>query len=285
MLSVVVDDHDMEITHVIRGSDHLSNTYRQIQLYRAMNWSLPEFGHVALIHGADGAKLSKRHGALGVEAYRDMGYLPEAMRNYLLRLGWGHGDDEIIDTAQAIDWFDLDGVGRSPSRFDFAKLENLNGHYMRTAADDRLLEIILPKIEAHLGHAVDAAGKGRLLRGMAGLKQRAKTLVELADAAMIYVRSRPLQFDAKALAVLTQEARRVLSENVAVFQSISDWRAAALEQADREFVEQHGLKLGQVAQPKRAALTGSTTSPPIYEVMEILGRDETLARLRDAGVE
>jgi glutamyl-tRNA synthetase len=285
MLSVVVDDYDMGITHVIRGSDHLSNTYRQIQLYMAMNWPLPNFGHVALIHGADGAKLSKRHGALGVEVYRDMGYLPEAMRNYLLRLGWGHGDDEIIETPQAIEWFDLDGVGRSPSRFDFAKLENLNGHYMRAAAADRLLELILPKIEAHLGRAVDAAGKQRLLKGMPGLKQRAKTLVELADAAMIYVRPRPLQFDAKAMAVLTPEARRALSANVTALQGVSDWRAAALEQADRQFVEQYGLKLGQVAQPKRAALTGSTTSPPIYEVMEILGRDETLARLRDAGIE
>jgi glutamyl-tRNA synthetase len=285
MLSVVVDDHDMDVTHVIRGDDHLTNTFRQIQLYNAMGWSVPEFAHVALIHGPDGAKLSKRHGALGVEAYRDMGYLPEAMRNYLLRLGWGHGDEEIIDTAHAIEWFDLDGVGRSPSRFDFAKLENLNGHYMRAATDDRMLALVLPKIEAQVGHPVDAVGRQRLLKGMTGLKQRAKTLVELADAAMIYVRSRPLQLDAKAAAVLTPEARRVLSANVAVLQNIADWRAAALEQADREFAEQRGLKLGQVAQPKRAALTGTTTSPPIYEVMEILGRDETLARLRDAGVE
>ena len=285
MLSVVVDDHDMGITHVIRGSDHLSNTYRQIQLYKVMNWSLPEFGHVALIHGPDGAKLSKRHGALGVEAYRDMGYLPEAMRNYLLRLGWAHGDDEIIDTPQAIEWFDLGGIGRSPSRFDFAKLDSLNGHYMRTAASERLVELILPRMEAALGRAVDAAGRRRLAKGMDGLKLRARTLVDLADSAMIYVRSRPLQLDPKASAVLTPDARRTLSANVAVLQDLGDWSAAALEQADRQFAERHGLKLGQVAQPKRAALTGSTTSPPIYEVMEILGRDETLARLRDAGVE
>ena len=285
MLSVVVDDHDMGITHVIRGSDHLSNTYRQIQLYKAMNWSLPEFGHVALIHGPDGAKLSKRHGALGVEAYRDMGYLPEAMRNYLLRLGWAHGDEEIIDTPQAIEWFDLGGIGRSPSRFDFAKLDSLNGHYIRTAANERLVELVLPKIEAALGHAVDAAGRLRLAKGMDGLKLRAKTLVDLAESAMIYVRSRPLQLDSKASAVLTPDARRTLSANAAVLQDVGDWNAAALEQADRQFAERHGLKLGQVAQPKRAALTGSTTSPPIYDVMEILGRDETLARLRDAGVE
>ncbi len=285
MLSVVVDDHDMEVTHVIRGDDHLTNTFRQIQLYNAMSWSVPEFAHVALIHGPDGSKLSKRHGAVGLEAYRDLGYLPEAMRNYLLRLGWAHGDDEIIDTPQAIEWFDLGGIGRSPSRFDLAKLDNLNGHYLRNTANDRLVELILPKIEATLGRSVDVAAKRRLAKGMDGLKLRAKTLVELTDSAMLYVRSRPLQLDPKAVAVLTTEARRLLSANLAVLRDVGDWRATVLEQADRQFAETQGLKLGQVAQPKRAALTGSTTSPPIYEVMEILGRDETLARLGDAGVE
>jgi glutamyl-tRNA synthetase len=285
MLSVVVDDHDMNISHVIRGDDHLTNTFRQIQLYNAMGWSVPKFAHVALIHGPDGSKLSKRHGAVGLEAYRDMGYLPEAMRNYLLRLGWSHGDDEIIDTAQAIEWFDLTGIGRSPSRFDFAKLGNVNGHYLRGAGNDRLVELALPKIESTLGHSVDAAGMIRLAKGMDGLKLRAKTLVELTDAAMIYVRSRPLQLDPKAAAVLTAEARRTLSANAAVLREVGDWRAPVLEQADRQFAERHGLKLGQVAQPKRAALTGSTTSPPIYEVMEILGRDETLARLSDVAAE
>jgi glutamyl-tRNA synthetase len=285
MLSVVVDDHDMDVTHVIRGDDHLTNTFRQIQLYNAMGWSVPEFGHVALIHGPDGSKLSKRHGAVGLEAYRDLGYLPEAMRNYLLRLGWAHGDDEIIDTPQAIEWFDLGGIGRSPSRFDLAKLDNLNGHYLRSTANDRLVELILPNIEATLGCSVDVAAKHRLAKGMDGLKLRAKTLVELADSAMLYVRSRPLQLDPKAAAVLTAEARRILSANLAVLRDVGDWHAAVLEQADRQFAETHGLKLGQVAQPKRAALTGSTTSPPIYEVMEILGRDETLARLADAGAE
>jgi glutamyl-tRNA synthetase len=285
MLSVVVDDHDMDVTHVIRGDDHLTNTFRQVQLYNAMGWSVPDFAHVALIHGPDGSKLSKRHGAVGLEAYRDMGYLPEAMRNYLLRLGWSHGDDEIIDTAQAIGWFGFEGIGRSPSRFDLAKLDNLNGHYLRSASNDRLVELVLPKIEATLGHSVDAAGKTRLAKGMDGLKLRAKTLVELTDAAMIYVRSRPLQLDQKATAVLTPEARCNLSANVAVLREVGDWRAGVLEQADRQFAERHGLKLGQVAQPKRAALTGSTTSPPIYEVMEILGRDETLARLSDVAAE
>ncbi len=285
MLSVVVDDHDMDVTHVIRGDDHLTNTFRQIQLYEALGWRAPEFAHVALIHGADGAKLSKRHGAVGLEAYRDMGYLPEAMRNYLLRLGWSHGDDEIIDTARAIEWFDLDGIGRSPSRFDLAKLDSRNGHYLRSAANDRLIELILPKIEAALGHAVDAAGRLRLANGMDGLKLRAKTLIDLADAAMIYVRPRPLRLDPKAAAVLTPQTRAMLAANAAILRNIGEWRAEALEQADRRFADERGLKLGQVAQPKRAALTGSTTSPPIYEVMEILGKDETLARLRDAGIE
>jgi glutamyl-tRNA synthetase len=284
MHSVVVDDHDMAITHVIRGVDHLTNTFRQMQLYGAMGWTLPQFAHIPLIHGADGAKLSKRHGAVGVEAYRDMGYLPEAMRNYLLRLGWAHGDDETIDTTQAIAWFDLDAVGRSASRFDTAKLDNLNGHYMRAADNERLVALILPRVEAALGYAVDATGKGRLLRGMNGLKQRARTLVELADSAMIYVRMRPLALDQKAQAVLTPEARSTLSYSVDILTKLTEWSAPALEQTDRTIAEQRGLKLGQVAQPKRAALTGSTTSPPIYEVMEVLGREETLARLRDVGV-
>jgi len=284
MHSVVVDDHDMAITHVIRGVDHLTNTFRQMQLYGAMGWTLPQFAHIPLIHGADGAKLSKRHGAVGVEAYRDMGYLPEAMRNYLLRLGWAHGDDETIDTTQAIAWFDLDAVGRSASRFDTAKLDNLNGHYMRAADNERLVALILPRVEAALGYAVDATGKGRLLRGMNGLKQRARTLVELADSAMIYVRMRPLALDQKAQAVLTPEARSTLSYSVDILTKLTEWSAPALEQTDRTIAEQRGLKLGQVAQPKRAALTGSTTSPPIYEVMEVLGREETLARLRDVGI-
>jgi glutamyl-tRNA synthetase len=284
MHSVVVDDHDMGITHVIRGVDHLTNTFRQIQIYGAMDWTLPRFAHIPLIHGADGAKLSKRHGAVGVEAYRDMGYLPEAMRNYLLRLGWAHGDDEIIDTAQAIEWFDLDAVGRSPSRFDMAKLDNINGHYLRAADNERLVALILPRIEAGLGHAVDEVGKSRLLKGMNGLKQRARTLVELGDSAMFYVRSRPLALDQKAQAALTPEARTTLSSTVDILVKLADWSAPVLEQTDRTIAEQRGLKLGQVAQPKRAALTGSTTSPPIYEVMEVLGREETLARLRDVGI-
>jgi glutamyl-tRNA synthetase len=210
MLSVVVDDHDMAITHVIRGDDHLTNTFRQVQLYQALDWNIPSFAHIPLIHGPDGAKLSKRHGALGVDAYRDMGYLPEALRNYLLRLGWAHGDDEIISSEQAVEWFDLDAVGRSPSRFDFAKLDNLNGHYLRAAENARLVALVLPRIEKRLGHAPDAEGKERLLAGMNGLKERAKTLEQLADNALFLFKSRPIGFVAKAAALLTPAARTAL---------------------------------------------------------------------------
>jgi glutamyl-tRNA synthetase len=284
MHAVVVDDHDMSISHVIRGADHMTNTFRQYQIYAAMGWAAPEFAHIPLIHGPDGAKMSKRHGAVGIDAYRDMGYLPEALRNYLVRLGWSHGDDEIISTEQAIEWFNLESIGRSPARFDFAKLESVNGHYLRGATNERLVELIAPRLEAVLGAKIDAAGKDRLRRGMDGLKARAKSLVDLAEGALLYVRQRPLAMDPKASALLTPEARCTLSPTVQILQSLPEWRAPALEQVDRDYAQQHSIKLGQLAQPKRAALTGTTTSPPIYEVMEILGKEETLARLRDAGI-
>ncbi len=281
MLSVVVDDHDMGITHVIRGDDHLTNAFRQYQLYKACSWDVPQFAHIPLIHGPDGAKLSKRHGALGAEAYRDMGFLPEAMRNYLLRLGWGHGDDEIISTEQAVEWFDLAGVGRSPSRFDMTKLTNLNGHYLRQADDARLVELILPQVEAKAGVSVDAEGKRRLTAGMAGMKERAKTLVELADSALFYVRPRPLALDDKAAKALDDaEARALLKEYVQSVAS-AEWTKQSLEEAARVFAEGRGQKLGKVAQPLRAALTGSSVSPPIFEVMEVLGRAEAMARIED----
>ncbi len=282
MLSVVVDDHDMAITHVIRGVDHLTNTFRQAQIYAALDWQAPIFAHIPLIHGADGTKLSKRHGALGIEAYRDMGYLPEAMRNYLLRLGWAHGDDETIDTDRAIEWFDLDGIGRSAARFDAAKLDNLNSHYMRLADDRRLVELLAPRLEKRLGRAPDAAAGERLRRGMAGLKARARTLEELAGNALIYVRPRPLPIDDKAAAMLDAVARRRLLRLAASLPDEDGWRAAELEAAVRRFAEADGSKLGEVAQPLRAALTGATVSPGIFEVMEVLGRGETLARLADA---
>jgi glutamyl-tRNA synthetase len=281
MLSVVVDDHDMNVTHVIRGDDHLTNTFRQIQIYRAMGWDLPEFAHIPLIHGADGAKLSKRHGALGVDAYRDMGYLPEAVRNYLLRLGWGHGDDEIISTEQAIEWFDLGGIGRSPSRFDFAKLDNLNAHYMRLADDVRLVGLIVPLIEAKSGLPVNSEARDLLTRAMPGLKQRAKTLVELADSAHFYVVARPLKLTDKAAELVTNEGASVLAELAERLRPFDAWDAASIEAEVRQYAENRGLKLGKVAQPLRAALSGSTVSPPIFEVAELLGKTETLARIAD----
>jgi glutamyl-tRNA synthetase len=281
MLSVVVDDHDMEISQVIRGDDHLTNAFRQTQLYRALDWPIPDFAHIPLIHGPDGAKLSKRHGALGVEAYRDMGYLPEALRNYLLRLGWAHGDDEIISTEQAIQWFDLDGVGKSPARFDLAKLDNVNGHYLRDAEDQRLVELILPRLESALGNPVDADGRARLRAGIAALKSRAKTLGELADNAGIYVAARPLAMEDKAAKLLDDDACARLGRLLSALAGLGDWYETGVEETVRAFAEEENVKLGKVAQPLRAALTGSTASPGIFEVMTILGRDETLARIRD----
>jgi len=281
MHSVVVDDIDMGITHVIRGADHLTNTFRQVQLYNAIGAKPPEFAHIPLIHGPDGAKLSKRHGALGVEAYRDLGYLPEAMRNYLLRLGWAHGDDEIIATEQAIQWFDLGGVGQSPARFDFAKLDSLNGHYIREAPDARLTALVRPFLEKARGGQVDQHGLARVQRGMKGLKQRAKTLVELAEAARFYVAARPLKPDDKAARLLTQEAKAVLKDLARHLAQQRHWDEQDLEQAVRAFAEAKGLGLGKAAQPLRAALTGSTASPGLFEVMAVLGREEALARIAD----
>ncbi len=281
MLGVVVDDHDMGITHVIRGDDHLSNAYRQTHLYLALGWEPPVFGHIPLIHGADGGKLSKRHGALGVGAYREMGYLPEALRNYLLRLGWGHGDDEIISTEQAIEWFDLDAVVRSPARFDFAKLDNLNGHYLRQADNSRLVELILPSLEKVLGHELDKTAKSRLERGIIGLKERAKKIDELAENAIFYAVSRPVPLDKKAVAILDDGGRQKIADILPLLKAAGDWDADALEGLVRTHAEETETKLGQIAQPLRAALTGSKTSPPIFEVMDVLGREESLNRLSD----
>ena len=279
-LSVVVDDHDMEITHVIRGDDHFNNAFRQTQIYRALGWDVPVFAHVPLIHGPDGAKLSKRHGALGVDAYRDMGYLPAALRNYLLRLGWSHGDDEIISTAQAIEWFELDSVGRAPARFDFVKLANLNGHYIRETEDKQLVALATPFVEKNLSRALNDDERARLIAAMPGLKSRAKTLVELANAAHFYVAPRPIPIDDKAKAQLAPAKALIGALSQAI--ESTEWETAALEAAVRNFAETQGLKLGQAAQPLRAALTGSTASPPIFEVMAVLGRTESLARLADA---
>lgn len=285
-LSVVVDDHDMGVTHIIRGVDHLTNAARQTQIYMAMGWRVPHMSHIPLIHGPDGAKLSKRHGALGVEAYRAMGYLPEAMRNYLARLGWSHGDDEIFSTDQLVEWFNLDSIGKSAARFDFAKLENLNGHYIRHTPDDRLLAQFidfLPHAEGGpaLKAKIDAAMMARLLRAMPGLKERAKTLVELMTGAQFLFAERPLPMDEKAAQIIRDGGRQVLSGILPVLAQVENWLAQDIEAAVKTHAEAQGLKLGKVAQPLRAALTGTSTSPGIFDVLEVLGREESLARLGD----
>ncbi len=282
-LSVVVDDHDMGVTHVIRGADHLTNAFQHSFIFDALGWDTPAFAHLPLIHGADGARLSKRHGALSVGAYRDMGYLPEAMRNYLLRLGWSHGDDEIIPTEQAVAWFDLDAVGRAPARFDLDRLASLNGHYLRQTADARLAALVAERYADAHGAAPDADALGLLERGMAGLKTRAKTIAELTDNATFYLAERPLVPTSKAAKLLHGDGAAVLACLAPTLAAIERWDAEALEAATRAHAEREGVKLGSVAQPLRAALTGTTVSPPIFEVMEVLGRGECLARIEDAG--
>ena len=277
MLAVVVDDHDMGVTHVIRGDDHLNNAFRQLAIIRAMGWPEPTYAHVPLIHGPDGAKLSKRHGAMGVDAYRDeLGLLAEAVNNYLLRLGWGHGDDEIISREQAIEWFDLPQVGKSPSRFDFKKLENLNGHYIREADDDRLAKLVAPRL------GIDDSGRKTLLKSaMPELKARAHTLNELADSGRFLFAQRPLAVDEAAAGLLTSDARALLGSAHGALVALANWDGPSLEAAIREVAEGNGVKLGKLAQPLRAALTGRTTSPGIFDVLALLGRDESLARIAD----
>lgn len=279
MLSVIVDDHDMKVTHVLRGDDHLTNTFRQKQIYEALGWDCPSFAHIPLIHGPDGAKLSKRHGALGVETYQEMGLLPEALCNYLARLGWSHGDDEIFSREQAIEWFGLDHVGRSPARFDKAKLLHLNGHYIREASKTRLLTLSLPFIEEKYGAPLSDDMKSRLLKGMEGLKQRAKTLPELAESALFYIYSVPLPFDEKAQKLLTEGALESLKTVIPLLEEVS-WESGVLEKALRDFADQRELKFGKLAQPLRAALSGRAVSPGLFEVMQVLGREETLSRLK-----
>lgn len=283
MLAVVVDDHDMGITHIIRGDDHLNNAFRQHHVYGACAWDIPAFAHIPLIHGSDGKKLSKRHGALGVEAYQDMGILPAAMRNYLLRLGWSHGDDEIISTEQAIEWFDLSSVGRSPARFDMEKLTSLNGHYIRESDDGDLVDGVLPIIEELLRGPVTEAAKIRLHSGIGGLKERAKDINELAENSLFYCLENPISMEPKAANLLTPEARDNLASLAIGLDNLNSWKNDALEACVREFADANGIKLGQIAQPLRASLTGSTVSPGIFEVMAALGRGEALARIQSAG--
>ncbi len=279
MLAVVVDDHDMGITHVIRGDDHLTNAFRQQQIYEALGWQPPLIAHIPLIHGSDGAKLSKRHGALGVETYREMGFLPEAVGNYLLRLGWSHGDDEIISRDDAIRWFDLDAVGRAPARFDLAKLTSLNAHYIRVADERVLADDVLQRLHKKLDGRMVPAARDRIERGLPGLRERARTLVELADNATFYAITTPIPMNAEADRLLTHDNRRLLGDVAVALADPSEWTDEAIEERVRRFAERYSLKLRDVAQPLRAALTGSTVSPPIFEVIAVLGRAETLARL------
>jgi glutamyl-tRNA synthetase len=281
MLAVVVDDHDMGVTHVIRGDDHLTNAARQTLIYRAMGWQAPVFAHIPLIHGPDGAKLSKRHGALGVEAYRDMGYLPAAMRNYLARLGWSHGDDEFFTTEQAVEWFGLEQVGKSAARFDFAKLENLNGQHIRATPDTELVAAIDGLFAVQHKPPVDADRRAMLTQAMPGLKDRAKTLVELIDISHYIFSKRPFRAEQKAAKHLAGDAPAALARLTERLRNARHWAAGSLEKDVRAFAEEEQLKLGRIAQPLRVALTGRAVSPGVFDVMETLGRDETLARLGD----
>lgn len=285
MLAVVVDDHDMGVTHIVRGDDHLTNSAKQKLIYQSLGWTIPSMAHIPLIHGPDGAKLSKRHGALGAEAYREMGYLPAAMRNYLARLGWSHGDEEIMSTEDMIKWFGLGSVGKSPSRFDFKKLENLNGHYMRATDDAELLK----HWKVYLAH-VDGgkpildwilANEAIALGALPGLKERAKTLVELTESASYLWRQRPLDLDEKAEKILDEDARNILRDLAEILNGVSEWNAEPLETAVKAYAESKELKLGKVAQPLRAALTGRGTSPGIYDVLVALGREESIGRISD----
>jgi glutamyl-tRNA synthetase len=286
MLAVVVDDHDMGVTHIIRGVEHLTNGARQAQIYNALGWTVPVMAHIPLIHGPDGSKLSKRHGALGVDAYRAMGYMPEAMRNYLVRLGWSHGDQEIFSTEEIIAAFDLPQIGRSPARFDFAKLESVNGHYIRQSTDAELVAAI----EGLLPHLANGAGlaakftpdlKAKFLAAMPGLKERAKNLVELIDSARFLYADRPIAIDEKAKPLLNPQACAIIAELLPDLSKVEPWTAEATENTVRAFAERKEIKLGAIAQPLRAALTGRPTSPGIFDVLQVLGKQESLARLAD----
>ena len=288
MLAVVVDDHDMGVTHIIRGDDHLTNAARQMQIYQALGWDVPVMAHIPLIHGPDGAKLSKRHGALGVDAYRALGYLPAALRNYLVRLGWSQGDREFFSTEEMIAAFDLPAIGRSPSRFDFVKLENINGHFMRAMPDDELLKALLdslsflpggPEIAVRLEQ--EPALRARLAAAMPGLKERAKTLIDLLDGAGFLFAARPLGLDERAREIIANGGRAHLEALLPRLRALTDWTSAATEAAVRDYALEHGAKLGQIAQPLRAATTGRAASPGIFDVLAVLGREESLARLAD----
>ncbi|MEQ1902142.1 MAG: glutamate--tRNA ligase [Devosia sp.] len=287
MLAVVVDDHDMDVTHIIRGDDHLTNGARQIIIYNGMGWDVPEMAHVPLIHGPDGAKFSKRHGALGVAAYREMGYLPEAMINYLARLGWSHGDDEIFSVGQMVEWFSLADLNKGAARFDYVKLESVNGHYIRGATPERLYKVMV-ETASEAGRDADHAGltanEKTVLAALPELQPRAKTVLELIDLAQFIYATRPVVVEANAAEQLTAETRKLLGEARTLLDALPEWSAEAIDGAMRTFAEARGLKLGKVAQPLRAALTGRTISPGIFEVMVLIGKAESLARIGDQAV-
>ena len=281
MLAVVVDDHDMNVTHIIRGDDHLTNAFRQYQVYEALGWDIPAFAHIPLIHGPDGAKLSKRHGALGAEQYRDMGFLPEALCNYLLRLGWGHGDEEIIPRDRALDLFDVTGIGKAAARFDMDKLAALNAHYLQEADPDRLMSEITPLLRERPDTTLTDQSLGWVKEGLSDLTERSKNLIELSDNAEFYVKSRPLDLNEKAAKILADSAT-TLSSLIPGLEALSPWTAEAIDAWARSTAEAQNLKLGKVFQPIRAALCGTTSSPSLIHVMEILGKEETLGRISDA---
>lgn len=281
MLAVVVDDHDMGVSHIIRGDDHLTNAFRQTQLFHALGWKIPTFAHIPLIHGADGAKMSKRYGALGVDAYRSLGFLPEAVCNYLLRLGWSHGDDEIISQCQAIEWFNLAAVGRSPARFDVDKLTALNGQYMRNCDNARLIDLMVTEITKRQGSAISQIVLDRLVAGFPGLKERAKTIAELIDKSLFYAYNRPIKIDNNAQDIITEEARQILRSVRDGIATMNEWTEKSLEIWVREFSKRNEIKIGKIALPIRVALTGATSSPSVFEVMAVLGKEESLGRIDD----
>ena len=275
MLSVVVDDHDMNITHVIRGDDHLTNTFRQIQIYKACGWKTPEFGHIPLIYGPDGAKLSKRHGAASAQDYMDLGFLPEALSNYLLRLGWSHGDSEIISRDEAVAWFDFDSVGKSPSRFDMVKLQNLNAHYIREKDNESLLDFLMPFIKEE----ISSEAKSRVLLGMNSLKERAKTLVDLADSAMIYIEC-PKTIDDSCSKYASPKHLDLLNKTTDIINNLNPLEEDALCEAIKDLAKAEGTKLVEIAQSLRGALCGKLVSPSVFEIIEILGKEESISRIK-----
>ncbi|MFV0431093.1 MAG: glutamate--tRNA ligase [Alphaproteobacteria bacterium] len=281
MLAVVVDDYDMGVTHVIRGDDHLTNAFRQLQIYKAMGWDIPTYAHIPLIHGADGAKLSKRHGAVGVETFKDEGYLPEALRNYILRLGWAHGDDEIISDEQAKQWFDLQGINKGAARFDYVKLTNLNAHYIKEAKNSYLFDLIKPLIENNFSGEKLKDWGFKVKAGMNNLKERAKLINDLAVSAEVYIRCRPLEMEEKALNILNNGGKDILKELFSHFEKEENWEVDNLNQLAKDFAKEQEIGMGKVAQPLRAALTGVMTSPPIFEVAVLLGKKECLARIEE----